>query len=139
MPGEAAANAGNGNGVSGDDGGCSEKPLKEANSDGSHYYSTNQSALNYDAEHGADEASKSYGAANNSDHATDDAHTYAYNGGETLLAASGNENASTINYPATTGGGPSGTSGRVGRPVGRGTGGSRGPGVPGGVFMEPFP
>ena len=98
--GVAAAIAGNGIGVSGIAGGCSVMPLKVANSAGSLYFSSIQSALIYAADHGADVASMSFGAAISSDPATDDALTYAYNGGVTLLAASGNENASTINYPA---------------------------------------
>ena len=42
----------------------------------------------------------SFGAAISGDPATDAALQYAYNNGVTLFAATGNENANTIRYPA---------------------------------------
>ncbi len=81
-------------------GGCSIMPLKVANSAGSMYFSSIQNALYFAADNGADIASMSLGAAISSDSATDTALLYAYNAGVTLLAATGNENASTISYPA---------------------------------------
>lgn len=75
-------------------------PLKVADSAGSMFFSAIQNALYYAADNGADIISMSLGAAINSDPATDAAIDYAYNAGVTLLAATGNENASTISYPA---------------------------------------
>jgi len=98
--GVAAGISNNGLGVSGIAGGCSIMPLKVANSAGSMYFSSIQNALYHAADNGADVASMSLGAAISSDPATDDALTYAHNPGVVLLAATGNENASTISYPA---------------------------------------
>lgn len=105
-PGHGTACAGvaaamnNGIGAVGIAGGCSIMPLKVANSAGSMYFSSIQNALYYAADNGADIISMSLGAAISSDAATDSAILYAYNAGCTLLAATGNENASTISYPA---------------------------------------
>ncbi|MCB9516336.1 MAG: S8 family serine peptidase [Candidatus Latescibacteria bacterium] len=79
---------------------CSIMPLKVANSAGSMYFSSIQNALYHAADNGADIISMSLGAAISSDPATDTALQYAYNAGVTILAATGNENASTISYPA---------------------------------------
>ena len=98
--GVAAARANNGLGVAGIAGGCSVMPLKVANSAGSMYFSSIQNALYHAADNGADIASMSLGAAISSDPATDNAILYAYNAGVTILAATGNENNSTISYPA---------------------------------------
>ena len=81
-------------------GGCSIMPLKVANSAGSMYFSSIVNALYYAADNGADVISMSLGAAISSDSATDAAILYAYNAGCVILAATGNENASTISYPA---------------------------------------
>ncbi len=105
-PGHGTACAGvaaamnNGIGAVGIAGGCSIMPLKVANSAGSMYFSAIQNALYHAADHGADVISMSLGAAISSDSATDAAILYAYNAGVTILAATGNENASTISYPA---------------------------------------
>jgi len=80
--------------------GVSIMPLKVANNAGSMYFSSIQSALYYAADHGADIISMSLGAAISSDSATNTALVYAYNAGCTILAATGNENKSTISYPA---------------------------------------
>ena len=101
--GVAAARANNGLGVAGVAGGCSVMPLKVANSAGSMYFSSIQNALIHAADNGADVASMSLGAAISSDPSTDSALSYAYNAGVTILAATGNENASTISYPAING------------------------------------
>jgi len=98
--GVAAAMANNALGVAGAAGGCSIMPLKVADSGGSLFFSYIQNALYHAADNGADVASMSFGAAISSDPATNTALVYAYNGGVTLLAATGNENASTISYPA---------------------------------------
>ena len=98
--GVAAAKANNNLGVAGAAGGCSVMPLKVANSAGSMYFSSIQDALYYAGDQGVDVASMSLGAPISSDPATDDALAYAYNKGVTLLAATGNENMSTISYPA---------------------------------------
>jgi subtilisin family serine protease len=75
-------------------------PLKVANSAGSMAFSAIQNALYYAADHGANIISMSLGAAISSDPATDTAVNYAFNAGCTILAATGNENKSTISYPA---------------------------------------
>ena len=99
--GVAAAIANNAIGVAGAAGGCSIMPLKVANNAGSMYFSSIQSALYHAANNGADIASMSLGAAGiTSDPATDTAIQYAYNAGVTILAATGNENDSSISYPA---------------------------------------
>ncbi|MCB9088176.1 MAG: S8 family serine peptidase [Calditrichae bacterium] len=98
--GVAAARANNGLGVAGIAGGCSVMPLKVANNAGTMYFSSIQNALYHAADNGADIASMSLGAAISSDPATDNAILYAYNSGVTILAATGNENKSTISYPA---------------------------------------
>ncbi len=98
--GVAAATANNGLGVAGVAGGCSIMPLKVADSAGTLAFTYIQNGLYHAADNGADIASMSFGAAITSDPATDDALLYAYNNGVTLLAATGNENASSISYPA---------------------------------------
>lgn len=80
--------------------GCSIMPLKVANSAGTMAFSSIQNALVYAADHGAKVISMSLGAAIASDPATDSSILYAFNAGCTILAATGNENASTISYPA---------------------------------------
>jgi len=80
--------------------GCAIMPLKVANSAGSMYFSAIQNALYFAADNGADVISMSLGAAITSDPATDTAIQYAYNAGCVILAATGNENRSTISYPA---------------------------------------
>ncbi|MBM4130541.1 hypothetical protein FJ250_05860, partial [bacterium] len=83
--------------------GCSIMPLKVANSAGVMYFSAIQAALYYAADHGADVVSMSLGAAILTDAATETALQYAYNAGVVLLAATGNENKSSISYPACSG------------------------------------
>lgn len=97
--GVAAAKA-NSLGAAGAAPGCSIMPLKVANSAGSMTFTAIQNALYYAADNGAQIISMSLGAAITSDAATDAAITYAYNAGCTILAATGNENKSTISYPA---------------------------------------
>jgi PKD repeat protein len=98
--GIAAAKANNGLGACGAAPGCVVMPLKVANSAGSMYFSAIVNAIYYAADHGANVISMSLGAAISSDAATDAAILYAYNAGVTILAATGNENKSTISYPA---------------------------------------
>ena len=98
--GVAAAMAQNSLGVSGIAGGCSIMPCKVANSQGSMYFSAIQDALYWAADNGADVISMSLGAPISSDPATDAALQYAYNAGVIILAATGNENDTTIHYPA---------------------------------------
>jgi PKD repeat protein len=98
--GVAAAKANNGLGACGAAPGCVVMPLKVANSAGSMYFSAIVNAIYYAADHGANVISMSLGAAISSDAATDAAILYAYNAGVTILAATGNENKSTISYPA---------------------------------------
>jgi PKD repeat protein len=98
--GVAAAINGNGLGAVGIAGGCSIMPLKIANSAGSMYFSAIVNAVYHAADNGADIISMSLGAPISSDAATDAALQYAYNAGVTIFAATGNENMSTISYPA---------------------------------------
>jgi hypothetical protein len=98
--GVTAARANNGIGVAGIAGNVKIMPLKVANNAGQMYFSSIQSALTHAADNGADVVSMSLGAAISSDPATDNAINYAYNAGVTILAATGNNNGSTISYPA---------------------------------------
>ena len=98
--GVAAAMAQNALGASGIAGGASIMPCKVANNQGSMYFSAIQDALYWAADNGADIISMSLGALISSDAATDAALSYAYNAGVVILAATGNENGSTIHYPA---------------------------------------
>ena len=98
--GVAAAIANNNLGVAGIAGGSSVMPVKVADGNGSMYFSYIQNALYWAADQGADVISMSLGAAISSDPATDTALQYAYDSGAVILAATGNENASTISYPA---------------------------------------
>jgi PKD repeat protein len=98
--GVAAAEANNGLGACGAAPGCRIMPLKVANSAGSMYFSAIVNAIYYAADHGANIISMSLGAAISSDPSTDAAILYAYNAGVTILAATGNENKTTISYPA---------------------------------------
>ena len=95
-----AASKNNSLGSAGIAAGCSIMPLKVANSAGTMAFTSIQNALMYAADHGANIISMSLGAAIASDPATDNAITYAWNAGCVILAATGNENASTISYPA---------------------------------------
>ncbi len=95
-----AAGRANGLGAAGAAPGCSIMPLKVANSAGTMTFTSIQNALYYAADNGANIISMSLGAAISSDPATDTAIQYAYNAGCVILAATGNENASTISYPA---------------------------------------
>ncbi len=98
--GIAAANVNNGLGACGAAPNARIMALKVANSAGSMFFSAIENALYYAADNGADIVSMSLGAAISSDPATDAAIDYAFNAGVTILAATGNENASTISYPA---------------------------------------
>ncbi len=98
--GVAAAKANNGLGACGAAPGCRVMPLKVANNAGSMFFSAIVSAIMHAADNGANIISMSLGAAITSDPSTDNAITYATNAGVTILAATGNENRSTISYPA---------------------------------------
>ncbi|MFT5232524.1 MAG: PKD repeat protein/subtilisin family serine protease [Candidatus Krumholzibacteriia bacterium] len=98
--GVAAAIANNALGAAGIAGGCSIMPLKVSNSAGSLLFSAIDNAIYHAADNGADIISMSFGAATTFVPATDAAINYAYLAGVTLLAATGNENASVIGYPA---------------------------------------
>jgi PKD repeat protein len=99
--GVAAANVNNGLGACGIAPNSVIMPLKVANSAGSMYFSSIENALYYAGDNGADIVSISLGAPGvSSDPATDAAIQYAYNAGCVILAATGNENTSSIHYPA---------------------------------------
>ena len=95
-----AASRANSLGSAGIAAGCSIMPIKVANSAGTMSFVSIQNALYWAADHGANVISMSFGAAISSDPATDTALQYAYNAGCVLLAATGNENKTTISYPA---------------------------------------
>ncbi|HEY3217116.1 MAG TPA: S8 family serine peptidase, partial [Candidatus Eisenbacteria bacterium] len=90
----------NGLGTAGIAAGCRVMPLKVANSSCCIYYTPLANAIMYAADHGANIISMSLGAAISNHGETDAAIDYAYNAGCTILAATGNENASTVLYPA---------------------------------------
>ena len=98
--GVAAAINGNGLGTAGIAGGCSIMPLKVANSAGSMFFSSVANAILHAADNGADIASLSLGAAISDDASTSSAISYADSQGVTILAATANSNASSIDYPA---------------------------------------
>ena len=98
--GVAAAVAGNGIGVAGVAGNCTIMPLKVADRRGTMSFTSITNAIYYAADNGADVISMSLGAAITSDPATDAALQYAFNAGCVILAATGNENATAISYPA---------------------------------------
>jgi len=101
--GISAAKANNSLGVTGIAGGCSVMPLKVANSDGEMYFTAIENALTYAADNNAHIASMSLGATDveeGDSPSTDAALNYAYNSGVALFAATGNEDNSTISYPA---------------------------------------
>ncbi|MDD3534739.1 MAG: S8 family serine peptidase [Candidatus Cloacimonetes bacterium] len=101
--GIAAAKANNGIGVAGIAGGCTVMPLKVANSAGDMYTTALNNALTYAADNGAHIISLSLGIEDadvGQIPTTDNALNYAYNHGCLLFAATGNENASSLNYPA---------------------------------------
>src|SRR5262245_17891294 len=97
--GVAAASA-NSLGSAGAAPGCRIMPLKVANSAGQMFFSSIVNALTFAADNGANIISMSLGAAITSDPATDNAIAYATSAGCVILAATGNENKSTISYPA---------------------------------------
>jgi PKD repeat protein len=99
--GVAAAIANNNLGASGAAGGCSIMPLKAADTAGDMYFSAIINCIYFAANNGADVISMSLGLAGvSSDPSTDAALQYAYNAGVTILAATGNENDTSISYPA---------------------------------------
>jgi len=100
--GVAAGIANNGKGVAGTAGACKIMPLKVADSAGSMAFTSIEDALIWGADQGAEVLSMSLGAAVSPGYspATDAAIVYAYNAGCVVLAATGNENATSISYPA---------------------------------------
>jgi len=98
--GVCTENVNNGIGSAGIAANCRVMPLKVADNSGNMYFSAIVNAIYHAADNGANIISMSLGAAISSDSATDAALLYAYNAGVTILAATGNENSSTISYPA---------------------------------------
>jgi PKD repeat protein len=98
--GVTAAVANNSTGIAGAAGNCTIMPLKVADRRGGMSFVAITNAIYYAADNGADVISMSLGAAISTDAATDAALLYAHNAGCTILAATGNENMSTISYPA---------------------------------------
>ena len=95
-----AAAARNGIGSVGIAAGCRIMPCKVADVTGAMYMSAVRSAVTWAADHGADVISMSLGTATG-DAATSAALQYAHDAGVVLLAATGNENAAAIRYPAS--------------------------------------
>ena len=98
--GVAAAVADNALGVTGVAGACTIMPCKISDSDGTLAFSYITDAIYWAADNGADIISMSFGADIDSYYFTDNALQYAHNAGVTLLAATGNSNSSSIEYPA---------------------------------------
>ncbi len=99
--GIAAAKANNHLGPAGIAGACSIMPLKVANSAGTMYFSAIQNAIYYAADHGAKVISMSFGSSGSGQQAMKDALLYAHNKNVIMFAATGNENMSTISFPAS--------------------------------------
>ncbi len=95
-----AASRANSLGACGAAPGCNIMPLKVADSAGSMAFSSIVNAIYYAADNAANIISMSLGAAISSESATDAAISYAAGKGCVILAATGNENKSTISYPA---------------------------------------
>ncbi|NLK50229.1 MAG: S8 family serine peptidase, partial [Candidatus Cloacimonetes bacterium] len=100
--GIAAGIANNGIGVSGIAGDCTVMPLKASDSNGYLYDSYIINAITHARNNGAHIISLSLGGGGQmgSAPAFDNALTAAYNAGITIFAATGNDNASSISYPA---------------------------------------
>jgi PKD repeat protein len=98
--GVAAAVASNNMGAVGIAGGCKIMPMKIANNAGTMYISTMPPAIYWAVDNGADVISMSIGAPLSSEPDTDAAILYAWNHGVVVLAATGNYNTTTIDYPA---------------------------------------
>ncbi len=98
--GVAAAIADNGQGVAGVAGGCRIMPLKVSTGTGGPISSAIASAIVYAADNGADVISMSLGGGYSG--LTESSAAYAYSRGVTLLAATGNNNAAVVNYPASS-------------------------------------
>lgn len=100
--GVAAGMGNNTIGVAGAAPGCSVMPLKIAANDGTLGFTAIENALTYAADNGVDVGSMSFGAAMfvGDSPSTDTALAYALNAGLVLLAATANDNTSTIQYPS---------------------------------------
>jgi len=98
--GIAAGTTNNSVGVSGTAGGCSIMPLKAADNTGGMYLSYVTSCIYYASNNGAHVISMSIGSDISSYTSTDTAIQYAVDEGLILFAATGNDNESTIEYPA---------------------------------------
>ena len=98
--GIAAGIVNNNMGIAGAAGGCRIMPMKIATSGGSMYVSAMPPAIYWAVDNGADVISMSLSAPLSSEPDTDAAIQYAWNNGVLILAATGNENASSLPYPA---------------------------------------
>lgn len=96
--GVSAGIANNGIGVAGIAGGCTIMPVKIATADGTLDVLAVANAIKYAGDNGADVISMSFGGNNTTN--IKNSCTYAFNKGSVLLAATGNENKSTISFPA---------------------------------------
>jgi subtilisin family serine protease len=100
--GVTAGIANNGLGVTGIAGGCSVMPIKIATSAGTLSGTAIENAQYHIGDNNVDVASMSYGGSYDyGDYpSSDTAYNYAYTHGVVLLAATANDNSSTITYPA---------------------------------------
>jgi len=100
--GVAAGRGNNGFGVIGIAGGCSVMPLKMLDSSGNFSFTSMENCLTHAADHGARVVSMSFGSniSPGASPASDAALAYAYESGLVLCAATGNDNNSSIIYPA---------------------------------------
>lgn len=100
--GIAAGRGNNEIGVVGIAGGCSIMPLKMLDSQGNFSYTSMENCLTYAADNGARVVSMSFGSTiyPGLSPASDAALVYAYTNGLVLCAATGNDNNSSIFYPA---------------------------------------
>jgi len=100
--GVSTADTNNNFGIAGVAGNCRVMPLKVAESNGDLSGSAIRNAVTYAADNGADIASMSYGSSAyyGYNSTTDAVYQYAFDNGVALFAASGNDDSSTIGYPA---------------------------------------
>jgi len=102
--GISAAIANNNTGVAGIAGGCTVMPIKSANSNGNSSFTAIENSVTYAADWGAHVISMSFGArvayGDTNTQAAEQALYYAYTEGVVLFAAAGNDNLSSISWPA---------------------------------------
>lgn len=99
VTGTIAQSTNNGIGVAGIAFNASIMPVKVLNQNGSGSYTQVADGIRYAADHGAKVINMSLGGSV-ADTYLEDAVRYAYNNGVTIIAASGNDGATSVSYPA---------------------------------------